>query len=102
MVSLTSYLMVGGTLFAIGLFGALSRRNILGVLIGIELMFNAANINFMAFNRYLHPGQPWGQGFALFVIALAAAEAVVGLALVLAIFRNFKSVLAENLNILKG
>jgi NADH:ubiquinone oxidoreductase subunit K len=102
MVSLTSYLMVGGTLFAIGLFGALSRRNILGVLIGIELMFNAANINFVAFNRYLHPGQPWGQGFALFVIALAAAEAVVGLALVLAIYRNFNSVLAENLNILKG
>jgi NADH-quinone oxidoreductase subunit K len=102
MVSLTSYLLVGAALFGIGLFGALARRNILGVLIGIELMFNAANINFVAFNRYLHPGQPWGQGFAVFIIALAAAEAVVGLALVLAIFRNFKSVLAENLDLLKG
>ena len=102
MITLTSYLLVGGALFAVGLFGALSRRNILGVLIGIELMFNAANINFVAFNRYLHPGQPWGQGFAVFVIALAAAEAVVGLALVLSIYRTFKSVLAENLTLLKG
>lgn len=102
MITLTSYLLVGGALFAVGLFGALSRRNILGVLIGIELMFNAANINFVAFNRYLHPGQPWGQGFAVFVIALAAAEAVVGLALVLSIYRNFKSVLVENLTLLKG
>ena len=102
MITLTSYLLVGGALFAVGLFGALSRRNILGVLIGIELMFNAANINFVAFNRYLHPGQPWGQGFAVFIIALAAAEAVVGLALVLSIYRTFKSVLAENLTLLKG
>ena len=102
MIGLTSYLLVGAALFGIGLFGALSRRNILGVLIGIELMFNAANINFVAFNRYLHPGQPWGQGFAVFVIALAAAEAVVGLALVLSIYRNFKSVLVENLTLLKG
>lgn len=102
MIGLTSYLLVGAALFGVGLFGALSRRNILGVLIGIELMFNAANINFVAFNRYLHPGQPWGQGFAVFVIALAAAEAVVGLALVLSIYRNFKSVLVENLTLLKG
>jgi NADH:ubiquinone oxidoreductase subunit K len=102
MLGLTGYLMVGAALLGIGIFGALSRRNILSVLIGIELMFNAANINFVAFNRYLHPGQPWGQGFAVFVIALAAAEAVVGLALVLAIYRNFKTVLAENLDLLKG
>ncbi|MBL0057687.1 MAG: NADH-quinone oxidoreductase subunit NuoK [Elusimicrobia bacterium] len=102
MVGLIGYLMVGAALLGIGIFGALSRRNILSVLIGIELMFNAANINFVAFNRYLHPGQPWGQGFAVFVIALAAGEAVVGLALVLAIYRNFKTVLAENLDLLKG
>jgi hypothetical protein len=60
MVSLTSYLLVGGALFGIGLFGALARRNILGVLIGIELMFNAANINFVAFNRYLAPRSTLG------------------------------------------
>jgi NADH:ubiquinone oxidoreductase subunit K len=102
MVSLTGYLLIGAALFSIGLFGALARRNILGILIGIELMFNAANINFVAFNRYLHPGEPWGQGFAVFIIALAAAEAVVGLALVLAMYRNSKTVLAENLDLLKG
>jgi NADH:ubiquinone oxidoreductase subunit K len=83
MIGLGGYLLVSAILFSIGMFGALARRNVLGILIGIELMFNAANINFVAFNRYLHPGQPWGQGFALFIIALAAAEAVVGLALVL-------------------
>jgi NADH-quinone oxidoreductase subunit K len=102
MVSLTGFLMIGAALFSIGLFGALARRNVLGILIGIELMFNAANINFVAFNRYLHPGEPWGQGFAIFVIALAAADAVVGLALVLAMYRNFKTVLAEKLDLLKG
>jgi NADH-quinone oxidoreductase subunit K len=102
MVSLTGFLLIGAALFSIGLFGALARRNVLGILIGIELMFNAANINFVAFNRYLHPGEPWGQGFAIFVIALAAAEAVVGLALVLAMYRNFKTVLAEKLDLLKG
>ena len=102
MLDLTGYLLVSAILFSVGMFGALARRNVLGILIGIELMFNAANINFVAFNRYLHPGQPWGQGFALFIIALAAAEAVVGLALVLAIHRNFKTVLSENLTMLKG
>lgn len=102
MIGLGGYLLVSSILFSIGMFGVLARRNVLGILIGIELMFNAANINFVAFNRYLHPGQPWGQGFALFIIALAAAEAVVGLALVLAIHRNFKTVLSENLTMLKG
>lgn len=102
MMGLGGYLLVSSILFSIGMFGVLARRNVLGILIGIELMFNAANINFVAFNRYLHPGQPWGQGFALFIIALAAAEAVVGLALVLAVHRNFKTVLSENLTMLKG
>lgn len=102
MIGLGGYFLVSAILFSVGMFGALARRNVLGILIGIELMFNAANINFVAFNRYLHPGQPWGQGFALFIIALAAAEAVVGLALVLAIHRNFKTVLSENLTMLKG
>ncbi len=94
--------MVSGVLLAIGLYGVLARRNMLAVLMSIELIFNAANLNFVAFNRYLHPGQPWGQAAVLFIVAIAAAEAVVGLALVLAIYRNFKTVFAENLNILKG
>lgn len=102
MNSLFGMTAVGGVLFALGLFGVMARRNVMTVLMSVELIFNAANINFVAFNRYLHPGAVWGQGAALFVIALAAAEAVVGMALVLVIYRNFKTVLAENLDILKG
>lgn len=68
----------------------------------VELLFNAVGINFVAFNRYLHPEAVWGQGVALFVIALAAAEAVVGLALVLTVYRETKTVLVERLNLLKG
>jgi len=102
MSGLFGYLLIGAILLALGIYGALARRNLLGVLIGIELIFNAANINFVALNRYLHPGQSLGQAAAIFVIALAAAEAVVGLALVLTIYRNFRTVLSENLNLLKG
>jgi NAD(P)H-quinone oxidoreductase subunit 4L len=93
---------VGAVLLALGLFGVMARRNMMTVLMSVELIFNAATLNFVAFNRYLHPGQPWGQGAALFVIALAAAEAVVGMALVLVIYRNFRTVLTEDLDILKG
>jgi NADH:ubiquinone oxidoreductase subunit K len=102
MNSLFGVTFIAGLLFALGLFGVLARRNVLTVLMSIELIFNAATINFVAFNRYLHPGGVWGQASALFVIALAAAEAVVGFALVLVVYRSFKSVLAENLDILKG
>ncbi|MGQ0644252.1 MAG: NADH-quinone oxidoreductase subunit NuoK [Elusimicrobiota bacterium] len=101
-MALEGYLAVSALLFGIGLYGVLARRNMLTVLMSIELIFNAANLNFVAFNRFLHPGRPWGQGATLFIIALAAAEAVVGLALVLTIYRNFKTVLTEDLNILKG
>ncbi len=102
MLSLHHFLMLSAVLFGIGIYGVLSRRNILGILMSIELMFNAANINLIAFNRYLHPGQVWGQGFVIFVMTLAAAEAVVGLSLVLVIYRNIKSVYAEKLSLLHG
>ena len=102
MIGLKHFLILGAVLFAIGLYGVLARRNILGILMSVEILFNAVGINFVAFNRYLHPDQVWGQGFTLFIIALAAAEAVVGLALVLSIYRNSKTVLVERLNILKG
>ena len=102
MTSLYGYLLVSGALLAIGIYGALSRRNILTVLMSIELIFNGANLNLVAFNRFLHPGQPWGQAVALFVIAIAAAEAVVGLSLVLLLYRNFRTVLTEDLHLLKG
>jgi NADH:ubiquinone oxidoreductase subunit K len=101
-LSLHQFLMLSAILFGIGIYGVLSRRNILGILMSIELMFNAANINLVAFNHFLYPNQVWGQGFSIFVMTLAAAEAVVGLSLVLVIYRNIKTVYTEKLNILHG
>jgi NADH:ubiquinone oxidoreductase subunit K len=102
MIGPQHFLVVGALLFALGVYGIIARRNIVAILMSIELLFNAAGINFVAFNRYMHGEMLWGQGAVLFVIALAAAEAVVGLALVLSISRSYKSVLAEKLNLLKG
>ncbi|MBI5242425.1 MAG: NADH-quinone oxidoreductase subunit NuoK [Elusimicrobia bacterium] len=101
-MTLAHYLALSAALFLIGLFGALTRRNIIGILMGIELMFNAANINLAAFNRFLHPEGIVGSAVALFVIAVAAAEIVVGLALVLAIYRSQNTVYAEDISLLKG
>jgi NADH:ubiquinone oxidoreductase subunit K len=94
--------LVGAALFALGIFGVLARRNVLAVLMSIELLYNAAMLNFVAFNRYRYPDAAWGQGVALFILAIAAAEAVVGLALVLVVYRRFNTVLAEKLDLLKG
>ena len=102
MIGLYHFLAVSAVLFVIGIYGVLARRNIIGILMSVELIFNATNINLVAFNHYLHGERLWGQGFAIFVITLAAAEAVVGLALVLAIYRNVKTVYVEKMNILKG
>ena len=101
-MSLAAYLCVGAALFLIGLFGALTRRNTIGILMGVELMFNAANLNLVAFNRFLYPETSNGSVLALFVMGVAAAEAVVGLALVMAIYRNLNTVYAEDFNLLKG
>ena len=101
-VGLNQYLYLSAILFTIGVLGVLLRRNVIVLLMSIELMFNAANINLIAFNHFLYPDRVWGQGVVIFVITLAAAEAVVGLSLVLAIYRNIKSVYTEKLNILHG
>ncbi|MBI4377279.1 MAG: NADH-quinone oxidoreductase subunit NuoK [Elusimicrobia bacterium] len=101
-MTLAHYLIIGAALFLIGLFGALTRRNVIGILMSIELMFNAANINLAAFNRFLHPEGVAGQAVALFIITIAAAEVVVGLALVLAIVRNTDTLYVEEFNLLKG
>jgi NADH:ubiquinone oxidoreductase subunit K len=101
-LSLYHYLGLSAIVFSIGIYGVLTRRNILGIFMSIELMFNAANLNLVAFNRYLHPGEVWGQGIVVFVITVAAAEAVVGLALVLAIHRNIRSVYTEKMSLLHG
>lgn len=101
-MTLTDYMIVSGLLFLTGVFAALTRRNIIGILMGLELIFNAATLNLAAFNRFLHPQGVVGQCLALFIITVAAAEVVVGLALVLAINRNTGSVYVEEFNLLKG
>ena len=101
-MTLAHYLALSALLFLIGIFGALTRRNMIGILMSIELMFNAANINLAAFNHFLHPGLVVGQALALFIITIAAAEIVVGLALILAIYRNVDTIYVEEFNLLKG
>ena len=90
---LGSYLLVGALLFAFGTYTVITRTNAVGILMGVELILNAANVNFVAFNRFNgQHGELTGQVFGVFVIVLAAAEAAVGLAIVLAIFQTFKSI----------
>ena len=100
-IPLNWYLILAAGLFCIGLYGVLSRRNAIGILMGIELMLNAVNINLVAFWRYLDPVHLTGQIFAVFVFAVAAAEVAVGLALVIAIYRNRDTVVVEEIDLLK-
>ena len=100
-IPLNWYLIVAAMLFCIGIYGVLARRNAVGILMGVELMLNAVNINLVAFWRYLNPSDVTGQAFALFVLVVAAAEAVVGLALIISVYRNRTDIDAENINILK-
>jgi NADH-quinone oxidoreductase subunit K len=103
MSPLAHYLVISAALFAIGLAGALVRRNAILVLIGIELMLNAANLNFIAFWRYgKNPQAIAGIMFVIFSIAVAAAEAAVGLALIIAIYRHYKTTRVDELTSLKG
>jgi len=101
-ISLSHYTILSGLLFAIGVYGVLVRRNTIGVLIAIELILNAANINFVAFSRSMAPGELTGQVVALFVIALAAAAAAVGLVLVMAIYRHTQAIATDKLGSMKG
>jgi NADH-quinone oxidoreductase subunit K len=89
--TLSHFLAVAALLFAAGLFTVLTRRNAVAILMGVELMLNGANVNLVAFNRFVVGGMA-GQTFALFVVVLAAAEAAVGLAIVLSIFHTFKTI----------
>src|SRR5512143_109798 len=103
MVPLGGYLFVGAALFCLGLYGALARRNAIGVLMGIELMLNASVINLVAFWRYVNPSAALtGQAFAIFVITLAAAEVAVGLALIIAIYRNRDTVVVDDVDMMRG
>lgn len=103
MTPLTGYLLLSTGLFAIGLAGVLTRRNAIAVLIGVELMLNAANLNFVAFWRYGAAGDfLTGPAFVLFAIAVAAAEAAVGLALVIAVYRHYRTANVDEVDQLKG
>jgi len=92
---------VSALLFCLGLYAMLTRRNAVAILMGIELMLNAANINLLAFNKFTAPGALNGQVFALVVITLAACEAGVGLALVIAAYRSLETVHVDEINIMK-
>ena len=103
MTPLVGYLLLSAMLFAIGLAGALTRRNAIIVLIGIELMLNAANLNFIAFWRYgPNPQALTGLIFVLFSIGVAAAEAAVGLALIILIYRHFRTTDLDEIDSMKG
>jgi NADH:ubiquinone oxidoreductase subunit K len=103
MMSMTPYLILSAMLFAIGLAGAVSRRNAIIVLIGIELMLNAANLNFIAFWRFgPNPQALTGIVFVIFSIGVAAAEAAVGLALIISIYRHYKTANVDQIDSMKG
>ncbi len=111
MIPLSWYLIVAAALFCIGLYGVIARRNAVAILMSVELMLNALNINLVAFWRYGTPyvsladpsgPQSAGLAWAIFVLAVAAAEAAVGLALVISIYRRRDSVIAEDISLLKS
>ncbi len=99
---LNTYLVLAALLFAMGVYGMVSRRTLVGMLISAELILAAASINFMAFNRFTAPDPTVGQIFALFIMAIAAAEAAIGLSITIAVYRNYKSVDIEDIVDLKG
>lgn len=101
MVPLYMYLLVAAGLFSVGLYGVLARRNAVAILMSIELMLNAANINLVAFWRYNQPASVGGQVFAAFVFVVAAAEVAVGLALIINIYRQRRSVVVDDVDVLK-
>jgi len=101
MMQLQYFLILAAALFCIGIFGLVTSRNAIRVLMSVELLLNSVNLNLMAFSNFLDPQSIRGQVFAVFVISIAAAEAAVGLAIVLAIYRNRDTIDMEQFNLLK-
>jgi NADH-quinone oxidoreductase subunit K len=101
MVPLSWYLVLAAALFCVGVYGVLARKNAVAILMSIELMLNAVNINLVAFWRYLTPSVPSGQMFTIIVLTVAAAEAAVGLALIISIYRRRNTVIAEEIDLMK-
>ncbi|HET9588089.1 MAG TPA: NADH-quinone oxidoreductase subunit NuoK [Anaerolineales bacterium] len=101
MIPLSWYLILAAMLFSIGLYGVLSRRNAVAILLGVELMLNSVNINLAAFWRYGNVVDMTGQVFAIIVFAVAAAEVAVGLALVISVYRKRNTVIADDIDMMK-
>jgi len=100
MITLNHYLVLATLLFSIGVFGVVTRRNVLIIFMSIELMLSSVNLVFLSFSRFL--GQVDGQVFVLFVLVVAAAEAAVGLGIIVALFRNRQTVYVDEVKILRG
>ena len=99
---LNTYLVIGALLFGIGFYGLMQRRTFIGMLIAGELILAGASVNFMAFNRFLAPDPTVGQIFTLFIMGIAAAEAAIALSIIIAVYRNYKSIDTEDAVELKG
>ncbi|MCL6499708.1 MAG: NADH-quinone oxidoreductase subunit NuoK [Armatimonadota bacterium] len=102
MIGLPHYLVLSSLLFGMGLYGVLTRRNAVAILMGIELMLNAANVNFVAFTKFVDPTFVRGHVAALVIITLAACEAAVGLALIINAYRHLETVNVDQVDLLKG
>lgn len=101
-MNLEAFVLLSLILFSAGLYAVIARRNLIAILIGVELMLNAVSLNFMAFNRFLAPDPAVGQVIVLFIIGLAAAEAAIALSIILAVYRQRKQIDADDLDELKG
>lgn len=101
MIPLSHYLILSAILFAIGLYGLLTRRGVLGILLSLELMLNAVNMNFVAFSKFSEPQNIAGQIFVIFTIGISAASAAVGLSIVITVYRNCKHILADEISVMK-
>jgi NADH:ubiquinone oxidoreductase subunit K len=99
---LGTYLVLGALLFGFGIYGLVARKTLIGMLIASELVLAGSSVNFMAFNRFLAPDPAVGQIFTLFIMAIAAAEAAIAVSIVVAVYRNFKSIDTEDLVDLQG
>ena len=100
--SLNTFLILGALLFGMGVYGIVTRKTFIGMLIAAELLLAGASVNFMAFNRFTAPDPVVGQIFTLFIMAIAAAEAAIGLSIVIAVYYHYKSIDAEDAVQLKG
>ena len=101
-IGLEHYLILSAVLFSIGLYGALTKRNAIVVLMSVEIMLNAVNITMVAFSRFITPALLTGQVFAIFIMVVAAAEAAVGLAIIISIYRNRETIETTDIDLLKG